>query len=253
MHRYAEHAPPEPLRRLVECIWTGETVADARGAPPRAGERRILPDGCIDIVLAFGRGLEEASVVGTMTRAFVVPPDEHASWIGVRFRPGCAPALLDIPASELTNLSVPLSDVWRDAAPLLERLHEDAPLASRASLIAGALARRLAQGRAAPAREVLAAVDRISASGGNLAIGSLAPALGVSRQHLARAFAREVGVPPKTFARVVRLRRLLDRVRDASRADWSTLALDAGYYDQAHLIAEFRELTGLTPTRWLAR
>jgi AraC-like DNA-binding protein len=178
---------------------------------------------------------------------------DRRAYVGVRFLPGCAPALLDLPASEITDLSAPLSDVWSDAEPLLEKLHASATLLERASLITGALTRRLAQGRARPAREILAAVDRIAASRGNIAITSIAPSLGVTRQHLARAFRRDVGITPKVFARVVRLRHLLDRLANKSQVDWSTAALDAGYYDQSHLVDEFRELTGLTPTRWLAR
>ena len=81
---------------------------------------------------------------------------------------------------------------------------------------------------------------------------SLAPALGVTRQHLARAFARHVGVPPKMFARVARVRRALATARVATSVDWAALALDVGYYDQAHLAGEVRELTGRTPSEWLA-
>jgi AraC-like DNA-binding protein len=76
----------------------------------------------------------------------------------------------------------------------------------------------------------------------------------VTRQHLARRFAQLVGVSPKVFARVVRLRTLMARVRamdGTSPVNWSALALAAGYYDQAHLADEFRELAGLTPGQWM--
>jgi AraC-like DNA-binding protein len=59
-----------------------------------------------------------------------------------------------------------------------------------------------------------------------------------------------VGVPPKTFARVVRLQRLLEALRSARDPHWSALATWAGYYDQSHLVAEFKELTGVTPSAW---
>jgi AraC-like DNA-binding protein len=63
-----------------------------------------------------------------------------------------------------------------------------------------------------------------------------------------------VGVSPKTFARVVRLTRVVERVRSVAAGEsinWSALALELGYYDQAHLVDEFRELTGVTPTAWV--
>ena len=97
------------------------------------------------------------------------------------------------------------------------------------------------------------AVRRIVDAGGTLGITRLAPALGVSRQHLARRFSELVGVSPKTFARVVRLGRVVERVRAVpvgEPVNWSALAIELGYYDQSHLVDEFREMTGLTPTAW---
>jgi methylphosphotriester-DNA--protein-cysteine methyltransferase len=96
-----------------------------------------------------------------------------------------------------------------------------------------------------------AAVERVVSARGNLRIGCLGPALGLTRQHLARQFAEHVGVSPKMFARVVRLRSLLAHVRNVETVGWSPLALSHGFYDQSHLIEDFRELTGLPSDRWL--
>ncbi|MDF1505259.1 helix-turn-helix domain-containing protein, partial [Roseisolibacter sp. H3M3-2] len=102
----------------------------------------------------------------------------------------------------------------------------------------------------APPRLVEGAVALLTRSEGTMRVEALAPALGVTRQALARAFAEHVGVPPKTFARVVRMRAALARVEQARRAGWSRVALDLGYHDQAHLGAELRALTGRTPGEW---
>jgi AraC-like DNA-binding protein len=83
-------------------------------------------------------------------------------------------------------------------------------------------------------------------------IAVLAGRLGVTRQYLARLFAAEVGLSPKMFARVARLRRTLQRARESVTVDWADLAVGHGFSDQAHLAGEFRELVGLTPTRWFA-
>ena len=94
---------------------------------------------------------------------------------------------------------------------------------------------------------------RIVDAGGSLGITRLAPALGVTRQHLARRFAQLVGVSPKTFARVVRLGRVVERARAVpvgEAVNWSAIAAELGYYDQAHLVDEFRELAGVTPAAW---
>lgn len=79
----------------------------------------------------------------------------------------------------------------------------------------------------------------------------MAERLGVTARHLRRAFTESVGIGPKEFARTVRLQRA---VRTAATSnDWARIAADAGYYDQAHLIADFREFLGLTPSAFLKR
>ena len=84
-------------------------------------------------------------------------------------------------------------------------------------------------------------------------VEAVAATADVSRQHLRRLFRQHVGVGPKCFARVVRMRRLLALAKTVRPANWSIAALDAGYYDQAHMIAECRSLTGLTPTELVQR
>jgi transcriptional regulator GlxA family with amidase domain len=82
-------------------------------------------------------------------------------------------------------------------------------------------------------------------------VESVAARLGVTARHLRRAFAENIGVSPKDFARAARLQRAVRMA--ATSDDWARIATDAGYYDQAHLIADFRELVGLTPGAFLER
>jgi AraC-like DNA-binding protein len=246
--RYVEYAPPVALREHVECFWT-------RGAVPVAETRHhVIPDGCIDLLftydsLAASDGPASAFAVGTMTRPLSVGATEAAAYVGVRFWPGRALPFLGVPAAEITDLRVAIADLWRPCDGSLVSTHRTALGGWRAPFERLLLA-RLERAEGAD-RTVDAAVRAILRAGGNLSIAALAPALGVTRQHLARAFARHVGVPPKVFARVARVRKVLAKARVASHLDWSALALDAGYYDQAHLAGEVREITGRTPTDWL--
>jgi len=246
---YVEHAPPPSLREYVECFWTRGAAA------PNAASQHVIPDGCIDLVLAYaessgGQAPKASLAVGTMTRPLVIRAGDPFAYVGVRFWPGRASPFLGVPAAELTDLRVHIADVWPDRGAGLENLHGCQP-----SEVLGAF-EELLLARIARARPLDLAVDAavraILRAGGNLSISSLAPALGVTRQHLARAFAVHVGVPPKTFARVARVRRALAKARVSATVDWASLALDAGFYDQAHLSGEVKELTGRTPTEWLA-
>lgn len=217
---YREHAPSAALRPWVECFWTRTEDAEPR-------VHRVLPDGCADFIFDVTRG--SAFAVGTMTRPLFVESGDSGDLLGVRFRPGRAAAFLRLPLAELTDARVDLGDVWRDAP-------EQASIAA----LEAALLRRLSPDRD---RRVDAAIDRIV--GGESRIDALAKDIGISRQHLARQFRHHVGVSPKTFARVMRFRRLIANVpRDP---DWADVALEHGYYDQSHLIDEFRSLAGDTP------
>jgi len=252
---YVEHAASAALRPFVECFWTREP--GRTDVPGALVERRVLPDGCIDIVLAFepgGSGAPDSiQAVGTMTRPLVFAGASDASFVGVRFRPARAAAFLRLPASELTDLSVPLDDLWSDAAAVRETFVATRGGTARVAALERVLLARMAHGTVAEHRDVDEAVRRITAAGGSLGITRLAPALGVTRQHLARRFADLVGVSPKVFARIVRMQRLIRTARAIPIGDdpnWAALAVASGYYDQAHLVDEFRELTGLTPVVW---
>ena len=244
---YAEHPPAAALRGLVECVWT-------RGAPPpvAAASHRILPDGCVDLLLVVrdagapgGRpAIESLDVVGAMTRPVVVAPRPGLAHVGVRLRPGAARALLGVPAAEVTDLRLPVAGLWPDAAAMLGDGDDWRCVVERLL------------GRPAPADlpppAVRAAVRDIEASDGRLAVAALCERLGVTRQHLARLFALHVGLSPKLLSRVVRVRGALRRAEQDADPDWSRIALECGYCDQAHLVGDVGELTGLSPGRWLA-
>jgi AraC-like DNA-binding protein len=237
-----EYPPPAALACFVECFWrrSGDEL-DLRRPP-----ERILPDGCLDIVV----GPDQAIVVGAMTRPLVVPPAEGAGQIGVRFRPGMAAAFLRIPAAALTDDSAPLEAVWRDGNEVADYVGSSLGTEQAIPRLAETLTSRLSRIATVPP-DLLTAIDRIRARGGRVDVSRLAASLGVTRQHLARRFAAHVGVTPKTFCRVVRLWQVL-RSTNGGRVNWAGLAADLGYSDQSHLVTEFRALTGLTPSRWAA-
>jgi AraC-like DNA-binding protein len=215
--------------------------------PDQSGEvQRILPDGCLDIIV----GPRSSIVVGTMTRALLVPARDGAACIGVRFRPGMATAFLRMAAASVTDGRAPLDALWSDARTVTGYVDALADPDRAVERFADVLVDRLSRTTPIP-DDIQAAVVQITSRGGRVDVSRLAESLGVSRQHLARRFATYVGISPKTLCRVARLREVI-RLADHPRAGWAALAADLGYYDQSHLVADFRSLTGLTPSRWAA-
>lgn len=203
-------------------------------AADAAVTQRVLPDGCADIVFAEGAAL----AVGTMTAPLVLRETRAPAMLGVRFRPGRA--LLGLPLSEITDLRVPLAELRE----LGERVGEARTLEQQVELIEHALLRR--------ADSVDLRIDRaVQLLSRGASVERVARELGVTRQHLRRKFLERVGVGPKTFARVARFQRVLAETRRGQSPGWAGIAVDLGYADQSHLIAEFREFSGSTPVPFL--
>jgi AraC-like DNA-binding protein len=263
--RYREVEPCPPLRPYVRCIWVLEDLgARGPGAPDR-----ILPDGCVEMVLHYGdRFLRHRDgvapsvqprsvVVGQITRFLVIQAGGAVGMIGVRFEPGGASAFFRPPMAELRGRTLEVSELWGVAGRELEaRVHEAADDRERIALVEDALLRRLAAHAPRPSA-VDVAVDAIVRTGGRVTVADLAARLGVGRRRLERGFAARVGVPPKLLCRLVRFQRVFAALESGARpagpSRWATVALECGYYDQAHLIRDFRAFAGQSPTRYLER
>jgi AraC-like DNA-binding protein len=225
---YVEHLPPLPLRQLVACGWT-LTCQDP------LPEHRVLPDGCIDIVLVKGR---EPRIAGPSTTAFDSPLPAGGFAAGIRFRPGAAPSVLGVAADELRDRMVPLGDVW---SGVCGGDAEDAEAAL--ALLHGELTARLPAARA-PDRAVLAAAAILAANPATT-IASIAGTTCLGQRQLRRRFLDHVGYGPKRLARILRLQRLLAGPPEP----WAQRAIAAGYADQAHMTRECVVLTGRSPTQ----
>lgn len=250
MHRYQEYPPSPALAAHVACFWTSQAIP--AGAPIR---RRILPDNCIDILWQDRAPL--GYVAGMMSRAHRFELTEPRLTVAVRFLPGAARAFFGLPLLALQDHHPALEDLWprHEAEALAAALWErERTVAQRLATLERALLARLRHSQPAAAdRLARAAIRLIEQADGALRIDDLARTLGVSRQHLALQFRERVGLHAKTFAMVSRFRRASSALRgqEARQVDWSALALEHGYYDQSHLIHEFKLFTGATPEHFL--
>jgi AraC-like DNA-binding protein len=237
---YRELGPHPQLRDYLACVWSM--------SPQRSQDDAILPDGCMDIVWRAGIGLR---VAGPDTRPIAVSRTPGRTVVGVRFRPGSAPPMLGVPASELRDRRVTLSELWgAEAERLEEQLAGAASTAVRREILQRELRRRL-PGAKPPDRVVAGAVAELCADGLRRVDG-LGEALGISERQLRRRFHAGVGYGPKVLARVLRFRRMLALGSRRGGLDLARLALDAGYADQAHMTAECTRLAGRPPGRLLA-
>jgi AraC-like DNA-binding protein len=216
--------------------------------------RAELPGGRIVLVISFGPTLDvDGRRFGSFVAGLHDSPalTEHAGeghGIQAYLTPLGARRLLGMPMGELTRQVVELEDlIGGGARELAERLATAADWRTRFALLERAIAERVME--APPvAPELEWAWRRLHDSDGAVSIGALAAELGWSRRHLAATIREELGMSPKPLARLLRFERAVARLR--AGAELPDVALDSGYYDQAHFNRDFREFAGVTPTRY---
>jgi AraC-like DNA-binding protein len=175
------------------------------------------------------------------------------SYLRVFLGPLGAYTLLGVPMNELRDRVVDLSDVLGPSARrLVERLRAEPTWRGRFAIVDRLLLGRLEIGPQ-PAPEVRLAWRRLLATGGTARIGGIADEVGWSHKHLITKFRQQVGLSPKTAARLVRFDRVLHALERPDPHGWDRIAAETGFADQPHLIREFRTFTGATPTDFLAR
>lgn len=197
---------------------------------------------------AFG-GYPRAFVAGLTDRCDVIEQDGAIECVDLKLTPLGAYRLLGTPLDELTGRVVDLHELLPELP--LDRLAEQT-WERRFDLIDTMLCDRAALGPR-PAGEVAWAWCRLTETHGGVPIGELAEEVGWSRRHLVAKFRQQVGLPPKTLARIVRFQHLVGRLTVSGPVHWTRIAAECGYYDQAHMNRDFREFAGMTPTRFLAR
>jgi AraC-like DNA-binding protein len=229
---YSEQRPAAAWARWVECGWCSETSDQS--------EHAVRPDGCVDIIYSADQGLR---VVGTMTveQRFSFPAG--MSIAGARFQPGMAGTFLGVAPAEFTDRTVPLKEVWGARAQgLEERLrHARSPGETMRLLLAA-----LPPPQTAPS-PVQLAIEAIAAERGACDLDLVSRQANLSARQFRRRCREESGLTPKHLSRVLRFRYACKLAAEVPRPEWSGIAAEAGYFDQAHLIRDFREFAGATP------
>lgn len=192
-------------------------------------------------------------ISGMRTSRIVIGVGSGAPMLVLRLRPGTLPWIIGLPAHELNDTVVDL-DLLLGAlfANVRDRLGES-------------LGQRGAQAMLEEAEVILAPLFPVSAverrvgialqalhrRSGVGTVGSISDELGCSQKHLNDLFQRHCGLGPKRYAGLVRFQSLLRRLERERDPDWAQLALEHGFYDQSHMVNQFQEMTGHSPTRYM--
>lgn len=257
---FLQYLPEPPLDALIAKVWDWDM-------PPAAHRyERVLPQPGAQLIINLHEDetrvytddearrciRSSASVLGGPTlRSEIIDTAEQVRVMGVVFQPGGAHALTGEDACALTGCDIDLADLFgRDAALLREQLLGTGTARARLRILTQWLQRHMYATALHPAvGHVLGAlagrpqVNRVAL---------LARDTGLSERRFGMLFQLQVGMRPKRYARLLRFRAVLVQAQSAASVNWSRVAADCGYCDQAHLTHEFREFAGVTPSAFMA-
>ncbi len=267
---YREFVPCQALHADVYAIFS--FVSGSSVPPPHRSMRCEIPfrdptfcspqfaDGHVSMLFELGHtcGVDgqwrsdssapRGSVTGPMSEVWRTKGSDRPDMIGVYFRPGRAAAFLRVAMSDLKDRTVAIDDVWGTNGVRLAEELSDLDEARRISRLESYL---LAVLSAAPrpmgSIDMPAITAYILRNRGRVTIEAMARDAGVSRQHFSRQFREHLGISPKLYCRLARFHSGLARAGSRETVDWAETALELGYADQSHMIAEFRQFCALTP------
>ncbi len=256
------YMPPPPLKHFVQCFWYWEGVPEGTHT-----HERLMPNGEATIVfnlqdapiriyhsddLSRFDTYGHAVLSGARTNYFVIGTAEQERVFGIQFQPGGSFPFFREPADAMENASLPLEDLWRSRVEELRERMLAAPCVD-------AMFQILEQNMLAQIARPLAwhpAVDYALRHFRHVphttTIAKITEQIGLSPRRFIQLFRQQVGLTPKSFCRVRRFQQALTTVHGAKQVDWTQVALDCGYYDQAHFIHDFQSFSGMTPSAYLA-
>ncbi|MGA7524946.1 MAG: helix-turn-helix domain-containing protein [Acidobacteriaceae bacterium] len=260
MHRL--HTPGPPLTAFVRCFWYGE------GIPQPHARERLLPNGEAAIIFNLrddAMRIYDADdpqrytscglvgIAGPRTNCFAIDTAAEERVIGIQFQAGGIFPFFREPAAEVANQSVALDCLWGARAALIrEQLLAAASPDAMFVILERALLAHLARPlELHPA--VAFARGHICHAPHTTTIAGVTQRIGMSQRRFIEVFRDQIGLAPKAFCRVRRFQRVLEAVHRRQSVDWAQVALDGGYYDQAHFIHDFQDFSGMTPAAYLAK
>lgn len=254
------HRPAWPLSEFIELFWYYQ------GYTQPHQKERLLPEGAVSLVInlhddetriydkqnpSICHRYSGNIVCGPHSEPFIIDTAEQFCVLGIYFKVGGAAPFLGLPLNEAVNQHVELESLWgAESRRLRCRLLESPTIETKFELIESLLLAR-AKGRMDASPAVRYAVHEFSAVPQTRTIASVSEQMGYSSRHFINLFRRHVGLTPKVYCRVRRFQEILQRLHRRQALRWPELALDCGYFDQAHFIHDFKAFSGINPTTYV--
>ena len=256
---YQTFQPHPDLKSLVDCYWTLEVPAEND-----AGRQRIIPDGCIEMAFILGDDIKRytsdnefilqprAMVLGQTIKPFYIEPTGLVNTFAIRFYPYGFANFVTIPIKNLANkeTSIELLFGKKTAKELGQSIIQATDTKQRIEIIERFLLAKLNDKRTID-KIVKTTIDTLFLTKGNISINKVLKDDISKRRQLERKFQKLIGISPKQLGKVIRLQTALNILLNKQSNNFTEIAYESDYYDQAHFIKDFKEFTGITPKGFL--
>lgn len=264
MEEFLVIQPAPALAPYIKSYWLlkteGGSLGNAEEGDRAAAVARTVPTGMMSMIFHRGDKLFSIHENVLQPRVFLSGQERtfadllyrgQVNMISVVFRPAGVRAFFDLPVNRLAGLRLTAGDMEdRELAALEASLTSTEDDRMCIMLIEQFLLRRLVRLAEHNLRRLDAAIGLIDSGESN--VGALADAACLGRRQFDRIFSEHVGAHPKEFTRTVRFQRALHLLETTPQIGWAALAAECGYFDQSHMIREFRALSGYSPGEYLA-
>ncbi|WP_442588409.1 AraC family transcriptional regulator [Pedobacter sp. AW31-3R] len=245
---YHEFLPHPGLQNFIYCYWQLKTTAPLE----QQFNYQVVADGCIDIFFELDHPSENF-VMGFCKKYTEFPLDNTFNYVGLRFLPSMFPSLFQIDASTLSNRSEQLHAVIPETAAFItDNFGPGMNISQITALLDTYFLQVLSTAKNSTDVRLYTAISLILKNYGVLNVEKDLDT-GISSRQLRRLFEFYIGDTPKTFSKIVRFQNILRAKPSAQSLQQNKLFFDAGYYDQAHFIKEFKNFYGVTPGKVFGR
>jgi AraC-like DNA-binding protein len=242
------HRGQSELSGYVDSFWIAESYAQ------RHAQELVLPTGGMSLVINLDAANADAAVIwGARSKPLVLDTSRPLRLMAAHFAAGRGFPFASCPAGMLRNEHVSLAEFWpSEGADLCERIANAATNRERFLALELFLTARVQASR--PCTDAVRfALRELQVAGPAKPVADLVDRMGLSSQRFIDVFRNEVGLTPKLFARLTRFRRAIQTIDATPDLDWASLAVATGYFDQPHLIRDFNEFAGVSPSAYLSR
>jgi len=248
---YSEYQPCKELCQIINCYWVSPTLYSLEQRIDSVKQEIIVPDGCLDIIFEIDKQTNDYNcfIVGMMSKPIFTSPDFSKKQIyAIRFNPGGAYSFFRNDLDDFTDLTVDFKNISKNLEKELAAIFlSKKSLFEKIKYLDVFFLRSFVEwGQNAVIMNSLA---NIFSAKGNVEIKKMAQGQYVSERQLNRLFKQWIGLSPKEFTRIIRFQNALRNIILTDNVNWSSLAVESGYHDQAHFINEFKVYTGITPTQ----